>query len=98
DLLSVIFIIIWITFLSLGKIPKGSLKLMSLILLFLFLAILSFLVNALIYSSISNIVDLARLILAVVTGMAISTSIFDRQDLNIMLKTWAISATISSFI
>ncbi|CAM5183556.1 hypothetical protein UACE39S_05392 [Ureibacillus acetophenoni] len=98
DLLSVIFIIIWITFLSLGKIPKGSLKLMSSILLFLFLAILSFLVNALIYSSIANIVDIARLILAVITGIAISTSIFDRHDLNIMLKTWAISATISSFI
>jgi O-antigen ligase len=98
DILSSFYIIIWSVKWLLGHMKKYDIKLTSPILLFLMLVILSFLMNALRYSSLANMVDLIRLILAILTGIAIATSIKGKPSFITLLKTWSVSATLSSAI
>lgn len=96
DTLSLFYIAIWLFTVLLGHIKKSDIKLLSPILIFLIIVVLGFLINAFRFSSISNMIDLIRLILALITGIAIGSNIKDRSNLIILFKTWAVSATLSS--
>ncbi|MFJ7827548.1 O-antigen ligase family protein [Psychrobacillus sp. NPDC096623] len=98
DILSMFYIAIWLFTVLLGYIKKSDIKLLSPILIFLIIVVFGFLINAFRFSSISNMIDLIRLILALITGIAIGSNIKDRSNLIILFKTWAVSATLSSAI
>ena len=98
DILSLLYITLWIIKLMFGQIRKFDIKLLSPILFFLIVVIVSFLVNAFRFSTIVNLVDLNRLILAMITGIAISTSLKEKLNFIKVFKIWMVSATLSSAI
>lgn len=98
DILALTYLFVWIIKILSRSIMKSDIRLSSRILIFLLVVIMSFLVNVLRFGAMGNLIDLIRLILAITTGIAISTTIRNEFYLLRLFLVWATSATLSSLI
>lgn len=98
DLFAILYIAIWVLKLLNGEIKKKDMKTLNIVVVFTLFVCCSFLINALRYNSIDNLIDFIRFVLAVVTGVAISTSIKTKENIIRVLTVWTISASLSSIL
>lgn len=98
DLFALLYIIVWVLKLLYGHVKKNDMKIINKVLIFTVFVSFSFLINAMRFNSINNLIDYIRFLSAVATGVAISTTVKTKENIIRVLIVWTISASLSSIM